>query len=69
MIKIDVIDKMISDLLSWLVAAVLIISISLLNMRGARLYGLTTNWLDLDSMLPSPQGQHRRFPSWRAGQM
>lgn len=41
-----------SDFLSWLVAAVLIISISLLNMRGARLSGLTTNWLGLLMIIP-----------------
>lgn len=41
-----------SDLLSWLVAAVLIISISYLNMRGARLSGLTTNWLGLLMIIP-----------------
>jgi amino acid transporter len=41
-----------SSFLSWLVAAVLIISISLLNMRGARLSGLTTNWLGLLMIIP-----------------
>lgn len=41
-----------SDVLSWLVAAVLIVSISLLNMRGARLSGLTTNWLGLFMIIP-----------------
>ncbi|KAF0112031.1 MAG: amino acid transporter [Chloroflexi bacterium] len=41
-----------SDFLSWIVAAILIISISLLNMRGARLSGLTTNWLGLFMIIP-----------------
>ncbi len=41
-----------SDFLSWLVAAVLIISISLLNMRGARLSGLTANWLGVLMIIP-----------------
>ncbi len=41
-----------SDLLSWLVAAVLIISISFLNLRGARLSGLATNWLGLFMIIP-----------------
>lgn len=38
--------------LSWLVAAVLIVTVSLLNMRGARLTGLTTNWLGLLMIIP-----------------
>ncbi len=41
-----------SDLLSWLVAAVLIIVVSLLNVRGARLSGLLTNWLGLFMIIP-----------------
>jgi len=41
-----------SGFLSWLVAAVLIISISFLNLRGARLSGLTTNWLGLLMIIP-----------------
>ena len=41
-----------SDFLSWLVAAVLIISISLLNMRGASLSGLTANWLGVLMIIP-----------------
>ena len=41
-----------ADLLSWLVAALLIVSISLLNMRGARLSGLTTNWLGIFMIIP-----------------
>ncbi len=40
------------DLLSWLVALVFIWTISALNIRGARLAGLTTNWLGLVMMLP-----------------
>lgn len=40
------------EFLSWLVAAVLIILISLLNIRGARLSGLTTNWLGLLMIIP-----------------
>jgi len=38
--------------LSWLVALVLIWGISYLNMRGARLAGLTTNWLGLIMLIP-----------------
>jgi amino acid transporter len=38
--------------LSWLVALVLIWAISYLNVRGARLAGLTTDWLGLIMMLP-----------------
>lgn len=41
-----------SDLLSWLVAAVLIIAISLLNMRGAKLSGLTASWLGVLMIIP-----------------
>ncbi len=41
-----------SDLLSWLVAAVLIISISLLNVRGAKLSGLTASWLGVAMIIP-----------------
>ncbi len=41
-----------SDFLSWIVAAILIISISFLNLRGARLSGLTTNWLGLLMIIP-----------------
>ncbi len=41
-----------SDLLSWLVAAVLIIVISLLNMRGAKLSGLTASWLGVLMIIP-----------------
>src|SRR5512138_3080043 len=38
--------------LSWLLAVVLIVSISALQMRGARLAGMTSNWLGLVMMLP-----------------
>jgi amino acid transporter len=38
--------------LQWLVAIVLIWGISVLNIRGARLSGLTTDWLGLIMMLP-----------------
>jgi amino acid transporter len=38
--------------LSWLVAVILIWSISYLNIRGARLTGLTTNWLGLIMIIP-----------------
>lgn len=41
-----------SDVLSWLVAAVLIVVVSFLNLRGARLSGLTTNWLGLLMIIP-----------------
>lgn len=39
-------------LLSWLVALVMIWSISYLNIRGARLTALTTNWLGILMLLP-----------------
>jgi amino acid transporter len=38
--------------LSWLVALILIWLISYLNVRGARLAGLTTNWLGLVMLIP-----------------
>ncbi|HVN53479.1 MAG TPA: APC family permease [Anaerolineaceae bacterium] len=38
--------------LSWIVALVLIWGISYLNLRGARLAGLVTNWLGVIMMLP-----------------
>lgn len=38
--------------LSWLVALLLIWSISYLNVRGARLSGLTTNWLGIVMLVP-----------------
>lgn len=38
--------------LSWIVALVLIWSISYLNIRGARLSGLTTNWLGVFMLIP-----------------
>ncbi len=41
-----------STWLSFLVAVVLIWGVSLLTMRGARLSGLTTNWLGLVMLLP-----------------
>ena len=41
-----------ASLLSWLVAIVLIWAISALQIRGARLAGLTTNWLGLLMLLP-----------------
>lgn len=41
-----------ATVLSWLVAVVLIWSISYLNVRGARLAGLTTNWLGLIMLIP-----------------
>jgi amino acid transporter len=41
-----------ASLLSWLVAAVLIWAISALQIRGARLAGLTTNWLGVLMLLP-----------------
>jgi amino acid transporter len=41
-----------SGLLSWLLAVVLIWGISLLQIRGARLAGLTTNWLGAVMLLP-----------------
>lgn len=39
-------------ILQWLVALVLIWAISALNIRGARLSGLTTNWLGLIMLIP-----------------
>lgn len=41
-----------SDVLSWLVAAFLIIVLSLLNLRGAKLTGLTASWLGILMILP-----------------
>lgn len=41
-----------SGVLSWLVALVLIWAISYLNIRGARLAGLTTDWLGVVMLLP-----------------
>lgn len=41
-----------ATVLSWLVAALLIWSVSYLNIRGARLSGLTTNWLGLIMLIP-----------------
>ncbi|HMD90123.1 MAG TPA: APC family permease [Anaerolineaceae bacterium] len=41
-----------SWLLSWFVAIILIWAISLLNIRGARLTGLTTDWLGIAMMIP-----------------
>jgi amino acid transporter len=38
--------------LSWIVAAVLIVAVSLLNMRGARLAGLASNWLGIFMIIP-----------------
>lgn len=38
--------------LSWLVALIIIWGISYLNMRGARLAGLTTDWMGIVMMLP-----------------
>lgn len=40
------------SLLSWLVSLVLIWSISLLNVRGARLAGLTASWIGLAIIIP-----------------
>ncbi|MBP9041236.1 MAG: APC family permease [Anaerolineaceae bacterium] len=53
-----------SDLLSWLVAAVLIIAISLLNMRGAKLSGLTASWLGLLMIIPLVIMSIFGFYSW-----
>jgi amino acid transporter len=41
-----------STFLSFIVAVILIWGVSALNMRGARLSGLTTNWLGLVMLLP-----------------
>jgi amino acid transporter len=38
--------------LSWVVAAILIWSVSYLNVRGARLAGLTANWMGLVMIIP-----------------
>jgi amino acid transporter len=40
------------DMLSWIVALILIWAISYLNIRGARLSGLTTDWLGAILMIP-----------------
>lgn len=50
---IEVYGQMISGgMLSWLVGLVLIWAITALNVRGARLAGLTTNWLGVVMLLP-----------------
>jgi amino acid transporter len=41
-----------ANVLSWIVAAILIWGISYLNMRGARLAGLTTNFLGIIMIIP-----------------
>src|SRR5512142_444444 len=41
-----------SGWLSWGVAVILIIAVSFLSVRGARLSGLTTDWLGLVMMIP-----------------
>lgn len=41
-----------SSLLSWLVAIILIWAVSVLNIRGARLSGLTTDWLGVVMIAP-----------------
>ncbi|MBA4385743.1 MAG: hypothetical protein C0410_13480 [Anaerolinea sp.] len=41
-----------ASVLSWIVAAILIWGISFLNMRGARLAGLTTNFLGIIMIIP-----------------
>ena len=57
-----------ASLLSFVVAAVLIWLISALQVRGARLAGLTTNWLGLVMMVPLVALAVAGFYSWiRAG--
>ena len=57
-----------ASLLSWLVAAVLIWAISALQIRGARLAGLTTNWLGVLMLLPLIAMALLGFYNWmRAG--
>ncbi|MDR3575209.1 MAG: APC family permease [Anaerolineaceae bacterium] len=53
-----------SWLLSWFVAIVIIWGISLLNIRGARLTGLTTNWLGLVMMIPLLLMSILGFAAW-----
>ncbi len=58
-----------ASLLSWLVAVVLIWAISALQIRGARLAGLTTNWLGVLMLLPLIAMALLGFFNWfRAGQ-
>ncbi len=55
--------------LSWIVALILIWAISYLNMRGARLSGLTTNWLGAVMLLPLILMSIVGFYNWfRSGQ-
>jgi amino acid transporter len=53
-----------ASFLSWLVAIVLIWSISALQIRGARLAGLTTNWLGVLMLLPLIALAILGFYSW-----
>lgn len=53
-----------SWLLSWFVAIILIWGISLLNIRGARLTGLATNWLGLVMMIPLLLMSILGFAAW-----
>lgn len=41
-----------ADMLSWLVGILLIVAITALNIRGARLTGLVTNWIFIIMMIP-----------------
>jgi amino acid transporter len=56
-----------SEFLSWVVAAILIWVISYLNIRGARLSGLFTNWLGAIMMLPLIFMTVIGFYSWIKG--
>jgi amino acid transporter len=53
--------------LSWLVALVIIWAISLLNMRGARLTGLTTDWMGVVMMIPLLAMSVIGFAAWIKG--
>jgi amino acid transporter len=53
--------------LSWLVAIILIWSISYLNIRGARLAGLTTNWLGIVMLIPLIAMSIVGFYNWIKG--
>ncbi|HTX78695.1 MAG TPA: APC family permease, partial [Longilinea sp.] len=55
--------------LSWIVAIVLIWGISALNVRGARLSGLTTNWLGLVMLIPLALMSILGVISWLKGGM
>jgi amino acid transporter len=56
-----------ASFLSWIVALILIWAISALNIRGARLAGLTTNWLGLVMLIPLVLMSIVGFYNWIKG--